>query len=120
MRNFRTLLVWEKAHALALKVRCESRRFPRRGYASFIGQIIAAAESIPFNIVEGCGASSQKDYARFIDQAIKSANELEYQLQLALDNEILPEHRWKQLNDDCIEVRRMLYGLRRRIREDLE
>jgi four helix bundle protein len=118
MRDFRGLLVWQKSHALALAVRRQTRRFPRRGYASFISQLIRAAESVPFNIVEGCGAASQKDFARYLDNSIKSANELEYQLQLALDNNILPNDRWRALTDDCIEVRKMLYGLRRKILDD--
>jgi four helix bundle protein len=58
--------------------------FPRTGYRSLREQIVAAAESIPFNIAEGCGASSQKEFARFLEISIKSANELEAELQLTL------------------------------------
>jgi four helix bundle protein len=89
--------------------------FPRTGYASLRGQITRAAESIPFNIVEGCGASSQKDFARFLDNSVKSSFELEYQLRLARDYGVLAHTRWQVLSGETIEVRRMLYGLRSKV-----
>jgi four helix bundle protein len=46
--------------------------------------MLRAAESIPFNIVEGCGAHTRKDFARFLDISIKSSLELEAQLQTCL------------------------------------
>lgn len=43
--------------------------------------MIRAAESITTNIVEGCGAATRREFARFLDISIKSTSELEYQLQ---------------------------------------
>ncbi|MEO5903513.1 MAG: four helix bundle protein [Gemmatimonadaceae bacterium] len=77
MQDYHNLDVWARAHAQSLKVRKATRQFPRSGYASLKKQMTTAAESITFNIVEGCGASSQKDFARFLDISIKSAFELE-------------------------------------------
>ena len=74
-----------------------------------------AAESIAFNIVEGCGAESGKDFARFLDIAIKSAMELEYQLSLARDYGVLPVVDSESLCAQTIEARRMLYGLRKKV-----
>jgi len=80
MQNFRDLHVWERAHLFALAIRRASRGFPRRGYAELKSQIVRAAESIPSNIVEGCGAATRKEFARFLDIAIKSTSEVEYDL----------------------------------------
>jgi four helix bundle protein len=74
-----------------------------------------AAESIAFNIVEGCGSTSSKEFARFLDISIKSTTELEYQLQLAADCGLLPRRVWSPLSSETIEVRRMLCGLRRKV-----
>lgn len=74
-----------------------------------------AAESIAFNIVEGCGASSQKEFARFLDIGIKSTTELEYQLDLARDYEVLSESDWQSLSVQTTDVRRMLWGLRAKV-----
>src|SRR5262245_18687882 len=65
MRDYKKIRVWASAHALAIKVRQATTRFPRRGYASLKEQIVRAAESIVFNIVEGAGASTQREFARF-------------------------------------------------------
>jgi len=119
VRDYRRLDVWQKAHTLALNVRRAVRDFTRKGYVSFKSQIVEAAESVPLNIVEGCGTASQKEVGRFLDMAIKSSCELEYQFQLARDYGILPQFLYELLTGDCIEVRRMLCGLRRKILDDL-
>jgi four helix bundle protein len=77
--------------------------------------MVSAAESIAFNIVEGCGSASSKEFARFLDISIKSTCELEYQLQLATDCDLLPRHVWYRLSAETIEIRRMLCGLRRKV-----
>ncbi len=115
MQDYRRLRVWRKAHVLTLSIRRTANGFPRAGYSSLRGQIIRAAESIPCNIVEGCGASSQKELARFLEISIKSTLELEYQLRLAKDYEIVQHRSWQALTNATIEVRRMLYGLRSKV-----
>jgi four helix bundle protein len=77
--------------------------------------MVNAAESIAFNIVEGCGSASSKEFARFLDISIKSTCELEYQLQLATDCNLLSRHAWSPLSAEAIEIRRMLCGLRRKV-----
>jgi four helix bundle protein len=115
MQDFRRLLVWERAHELVLNVRRAVKGFPRSERGSLKTQMINAAESIAFNIVEGCGTTSSKEFARFLDISIKSTCELEYQLQLATDCNLLPRHVWRPLSAETIEIRRMLCGLRRKV-----
>ncbi len=79
-----------------------------------------AAESIAFNIVEGCGSSSQKELARFLEISIKSASELDYQLMLARDYGVLIESTWKALSGETIDIRRMLCGLRAKVLESVQ
>jgi four helix bundle protein len=117
MQDHRQLRVWTKAHARILNVRRATHRFPRIGYASLKSQMTRAAESIAFNIVEGCGSSSQKELARFLDISIKSASELDYQLVLAGDYGVLADGEWKTLSEATIDVLRMLCGLRRKVLE---
>jgi four helix bundle protein len=73
------------------------------------------AESVAHTLVEGCGAFTQKEMARFVEMSIKSTKELEYQLFLARDYGILPPQDWKSLTVETIEIRRMLCGLRKKI-----
>ncbi|MEO7367140.1 MAG: four helix bundle protein [Gemmatimonadaceae bacterium] len=119
MQDYHNLDVWARAHAQSLKVRKATRRFPRTGYASLKNQMTTAAESITFNIVEGCGASSQKDFARFLGISIKSAFELEYQLELARDYGVLKPEAHPALSNETIEIRKMLFGLQEKVLNSL-
>jgi four helix bundle protein len=115
MQDFRRLLVWQRAHEHVLNVRRAVKGFPRSERGSLKTQTINAAESIAFNIVEGCGTTSSKEFARFLDISIKSTCEVEYQLQLAKDCNLLPRHVCRPLSAETIEIRRMLCGLRRKV-----
>ena len=68
-----------------------------------------------FTIVEGCGASSQRELARFLDIAIKSSRELEAQFELAKDYGVLPQESWHDLTNATTSVRRQLCALRARV-----
>ena len=115
MQGFRRLRVWERAHQFALDGRKATHSFPRTGFAELKAQLISAAESIPTNVVEGAGASTRKEFARYLDIAVKSTFEVEYQLQLAKDNSILLPEKWETLSNEVVEIRRMLYGLRKAV-----
>ena len=116
MGDFRKLKVWEKAHAMAVRAHrlAKSMRSPR--YAPLRNQIIRAAESIPTNIVEGSRKASNADFARFLDYALNSTSELEYQLMLARDIGAAEEEESSLLITALTEIRKMLHGLIRRVR----
>lgn len=79
--------------------------------------MISSAESVVFNIVEGCGCSGPKEFGRFLDISIKSTCELEYQLQLSVEAELMACSTGSPLAAEAIEIRRMLCVLRRRVLE---
>src|SRR5688500_12303946 len=103
MQNFRELRVWSRAHQLILGVRRAARSFPRGERGSLKTQMISSAESIAFNIVEGCGAAGPKEFARFLDISIKSTGELEYQLQLSVDSDLLSGSTGQPLAAEAVE-----------------
>ena len=82
MQSFRGIRAWRKAHAFLLNCHRVLRRFPRE-YGSLRAQLRKAAESIPTNIVEGCGRDSLNDYLRFLDIAFASVREVLYLLTIA-------------------------------------
>lgn len=115
MQNYRSLRAWRQAFSLALNVRDAMRLFPKSGYGELKGQTLSSAESVVHNIVEGCGASTQREFARFLGIAIKSTMELEGRLQLAHGYGVLPPVRWRSLELQVIDARRMLVGLRQKV-----
>ncbi len=112
MQDHRKLDVWARAHAHCIVVRRATRAFPRRGYAPLHSETTRAAESILFNIIEGCGTRTPKEFAKFLDSSIKSSKELEGQLELAKDYGVLKIGQWNALTNETVEIRRMLCGLR--------
>lgn len=117
MYDYHRLVVWQKAHVLCIDVIAVlPRKAPRTG--SLIGQIIRAAESIPANIVEGRGADTDAEFARFLRIAMKSANELEYHLEQAAARGVISRATFEELRPRISEVRVLLGALIRRLRAD--
>jgi four helix bundle protein len=83
MQDHRKLQIWRMACRLAIAVRATTDRFPKRGYADLKDQLISATESIAHTIVEGCGAETNKEFARFLAMSIKSNREVEGDLAMA-------------------------------------
>ena len=75
-----------------------------------------SAASIPTNIAEGSGRNSSRDFARFLDIAMGSASELEYQTLLARDLNLLKQDEQTRLFNSIVEVKRMLTGLIKKLR----
>src|SRR5688572_5239944 len=116
MSDFKKLLVWQKAHALAVHTHRVSTGIRRRHLEALRSQVVRAAMSIPANIVEGRRQESEKDFARFLRYALNSAFELEYHLIVARDIAISDTDSTALLAE-AIEVRKMPYGLLNRIAE---
>ena len=115
MQDFRNLVVWQKAHRLALETYAESAELPRGIGWSLQSQLVRAATSVPANIAEGCGRAGDRDFRRFLRHSLGSACELEYHLLLARDLGFLRQGAYDSLSPQVIEVKRMLAGFIRRI-----
>ena len=111
MRDFRDLKVWGKAHELALGVYRATSGFPRDELYGLTSQIRRCAVSIPSNIAEGCGRRSNPDLARFLQIAMGSASELDYQLLLARDLGYLDPAVHARLSEETASVKKMLSSL---------
>ena len=93
MQSFRNLRVWEKSHSLTLCVYASSRAFPREEMYGLTSQMRRSSASIGMNIAEGCCRKGDVEMGRFLQIAIGSASELEYQLLLAHDLHYLCDPR---------------------------
>jgi four helix bundle protein len=115
MQDFRQLLVWKRAHAFALEIRRLAETLPRTGYADLKSQMTRASQSIVDNIVDGCGAASRPEFARYLDISITSTSEVDYQLEFARDLGVIRDDVWKPLASEVMEIRKMLTALRRSV-----
>lgn len=117
MINYRDLKIWQRAHALTLRVYKLTESFPAVEVYSLSSQMKRAAYSIPMNICEGCGKSTDKDLARFLDIAAGSASELDYQFLLAKDLRFMDVKTYDQLSSELIEIRKMLTAFITQVRK---
>ena len=108
MRDFHKLIIWQRSHQLALKVYSISKLFPKDELFGLTSQIRRAVSSIPTNIAEGCGRASNKDFAHFLQIAIGSAAEVEYELLLAHDLNYINEKDYQTLTEETVAVRKMI------------
>jgi four helix bundle protein len=111
MRDYRKLSVWENSHRLTLEVYRLTAGLPRSERFGLSSQLRRAASSIACNIAEGAGRRTRPDYARFLDVALGSANELEYLLILAGDLDLLRVEDAKEVLDQVDHIRRQLLRL---------
>jgi len=58
MKDFRTLLVWQKAHELTLSIYKSTKQFPLDERFGLTSQMRRSSSSVPTNIAEGCGRDS--------------------------------------------------------------
>jgi four helix bundle protein len=116
MRDFHKLGIWERSHQFTLKVYDATKSFPQSELFGLTSQIRRASSSIPTNIAEGCGRATNKDFAHFLQMAIGSASEVEYELLLARDLHYLNNDDYNILNKEIVEIRRMIYKYQSELR----
>ena len=116
MQSFRNLRVWEKAHRLTLDVYASSKAFPRDEMFGLTSQMRRASASIGMNIAEGCCRKGDVEMVRFLQIAMGSASELEYQFVLAHDLEYLHNPNYECLTAQVVEVKKMLSSLMQKVK----
>ena len=117
MRDYKKLEVWKKAHLMTKFVYKDVIvQLPKDEMYALGNQMKRAAYSVPLNIVEGSGRSSEKDFARFLDIALGSLHEIEYCAFLAFDLQFLEERIYYDLNRSLNEIKAMLIAFIKTLR----
>jgi four helix bundle protein len=110
-RDFRKIIVWQKADDLAVEIYEMTRlSFPKDETYGLTSQIRRAAVSVAANIVEGSGRQSPADFLRFLGFAQGSLSEVEYYLHLARRLEYIDDEVYENLESRRSEVGRTLTG----------
>ncbi|SDP72308.1 four helix bundle protein [Mucilaginibacter sp. OK268] len=118
MRDYKKYEVWKKAHELNMFIYLTLLpKFPKSEQFDLMSQTKRASYSLPLNIVEGCGRNTEVDFARFLDQALGSAHELEYCCLMCRDLSYVDEQLYQQTNTIINEVKAMLIGLIKTLRK---
>lgn len=115
--NFREIKIWQKALVIVKDVYAFTSNLPKEEKYGITSQINRSAVSIPSNIAEGSGRTSNKEFIRFLEIAISSSYELETQLILAQD---LFNLSTNELIEKLHALQNRIGGFTRQIKERIE
>ena len=111
--KFEKLLVWQRAIELSNSVDTLTRTFPRDERYVLSSQMKRASDSISLNIAEGSTGQSDKEFARFLGIALRSALEVVTCLYLGKGRRIIEEKDFKFIDRELNEIVKMIQSLRR-------
>lgn len=114
IKNYRELILWQKAVGLVKEIYKITNQFPAKEQFILVSQILRAVISIPSNIAEGWARNHKIEYIRFLSIAYGSSTELETQLIIA--KEQYPNIDYKTAEDLLLEVQKMLLILMRNLK----
>ena len=118
MRDFRKFEVWQMSHQLTLKIYSITKLFPKEELFGLTSQIRRSFASIGYNISEGSGRNSDKEFANFVNIALGSSNEAENQLILAKDLEYINKIDFQNLLLELIVLKKKLVTLWNKLKEN--
>ena len=110
--NFKDLKIWQEAMKVVKSTYLLSAQLPSDERFGLISQINRCAVSIPSNIAEGSGRTTDKDFLNFINFSLSSSFELETQLILVND---LFNLDVEELIIKINELQRMIVGFKKSI-----
>ena len=115
-RDFRQYSVWEAAVAYATRVYKVTDQMPWFENKGICDQLRRAVVSISSNIAEGSAKPPDIDFARFLDQALGSAYEVETQLVISQNVGYITEDQCNDLLKQNRDIQKQLVALIRSIR----
>lgn len=111
--TYRHLAVWKDSVAFAAEVYQVTKQFPKEELFGMVSQLRRAAVSVPANIAEGAGRKSRGDFARFVDIALGSLNEVETLLEIARQIGYIDDSRHTVLMEKTSSLGKSTGGLRK-------
>ena len=113
--TFEDLQAWQLSMNLVEAIYRFTQQWPGEERYGLVSQIRRAAISIPSNIAEGKGRSSDREFIKFLNYARGSVYELQTQLKIAVRLNYLSATTASLLENQAAEVGKVLNGLIRAI-----
>jgi four helix bundle protein len=116
MKNFKDLIVWQKAIDLVALIYERTGSFPNEEKFGLTNQMRRAAVSIPSNIAEGHTRHTAADFKHFLRMALGSAAELETQVVIAEKLKYCSARNAKEILEKIQEIAKMTAVLSTKLR----
>ncbi|MBP6663238.1 MAG: four helix bundle protein [Paludibacter sp.] len=105
-----TIVVKSKAFAVRIIRLYQFLQNEKKEY-TLSKQLLRSGTSIGANIKEAIRGFSKKDFRFKLGIALKEASETEYWLELLYETEYISEKQFLSMNDDCIELIKILTAI---------
>lgn len=119
IKDFKTLAVMGKIRTIIKDVYKITEQFPPAEKYCAVSQIKRAVTSIGANVAEGNGQLYPSKEINFLNNAIGSLSETRYWLLFAMDMGYICETDYNNLEANCLEIVKMLYGCVRRLKQNI-
>lgn len=110
------LIVYKDALEFTRKIRLFSRDLPKLEDFCLKSQIIRAADSVVLNIAEGSDRYTNKDFCRFLNQAIASLSETVACLDICLASKYTAKKEYEELIKEAEVLYKKLNSLYSKIK----
>jgi four helix bundle protein len=111
IERFTDLVVWQKAHELALLVYRLTERFPIRERFGVVSQVRRSAASVAANIAEGFGRRTTRELLRSLQIARGEVEETRYFLILSRDLDHVSQTEFERVAVACDTVAKLINAL---------
>ena len=115
--TFRELIAWQKGMDFVVRIYAYTGGLPDSEKYGLVQQLRRAAVSIPSNLAEGYGRTTQVEFARFIDISLGSRREIQTQLEICERLGYSTAIEERKLAE---EMAKILYALAKSVRAKLE
>lgn len=117
MWNYKELEIWKRSHALMKQVYGIIDKFPKKEEYNLVYQLRRVVFSVPSNIVEGSGKETCKDFAHYLDNAIGSLKETEYQIFASWELGYIEEEKYLELKNEMTVIGIKIRAYKKYIKE---
>jgi four helix bundle protein len=118
IRDFKKLIIWQKANAIEQKIAIIAKGFPAFEKYNLVDQIIRCSRSIAANIAEGHTQTYIKKEITHINTALGSTGETQNHLTTAHQDNYITEDELNKLDTELIELKKMLFGYLKKLKVD--
>lgn len=117
--NFRHLKIYQRAIEFAVEIYKSSKSFPKDEIFGLTSQIRRAVTSISFNIAEGSGNKSEREFQRFLEIALRSDYEVMTCLEIAYRLDYCKKEGFNKLIAEADEIAAMIVGFSKSLTSDV-
>lgn len=109
-QNFKKLKIWEEGMSMVDETCNLIKNFPSLEKFNLTSQLLRCFVSIPSNIAEGTGKSTDKHFNKYIEDSLGSSFEWETQLIIARRRKYVEDKTFSDLSNKIQLLQKMISG----------